>query len=191
MTARSSSGCVQPGENSASFGEALRQLASQSTYLYVDQGRYWYSTQPSVAQLARERADRYEPEIIFDLIHKRIQQAVRNDRGFARIRSCPPDNGQVLTRWRRVSSSSDRHFPSRQGCGLARTAPDEAHLSGLAAAVREYKAWESIFDEKETLNLNESQRKQAKNQARRSKRRYRVAPPGDIYLAIGSGSAES
>ena len=36
-------GCVQPGETSGTFGDALRKLADQATYLYVDGSRYWYS----------------------------------------------------------------------------------------------------------------------------------------------------
>ena len=34
-------GCVQPGETSGTFGDALRKLADQATYLYVDGSRYW------------------------------------------------------------------------------------------------------------------------------------------------------
>ena len=29
-------GCVQPGESAATFGDALRRLTDQATYLYVD-----------------------------------------------------------------------------------------------------------------------------------------------------------
>lgn len=180
-------GCLQPGENSATFGDALRQLASQATYLYVDQGRYWYSTQPSVAQLARERADRYEKEIIFDFIHKRIQQAVRSERNFVRVHACPSDSSQVvdemearlvvlspafLHRGKTTDSPAQRfchdvlkqrgNAPRQFTNSLVFLAPDEARLSELAAAVREYKAWESIYDEKETLDLNTFQRNQAK-----------------------------
>jgi predicted AAA+ superfamily ATPase len=40
-------GCVQPGESAATFGDALRRLSDQATYLYVGDGnRYWISTQP-------------------------------------------------------------------------------------------------------------------------------------------------
>ena len=51
-------GCVQPGETSATFGDALRKLVDQSTYLYLDGSRYWYSTQPTVTKLAEDRARR-------------------------------------------------------------------------------------------------------------------------------------
>jgi predicted AAA+ superfamily ATPase len=39
-------GCAQPGETPGSFGDALRRLADRATFLYVDGGRYWFSTQP-------------------------------------------------------------------------------------------------------------------------------------------------
>ena len=180
-------GCLQPGENSATFGDALRQLASQATYLYVDQGRYWYSTQPSVAQLARERADRYEKEILSDVIHKRVQQAVRSERNFARVHACPPDSSQVVDemearlvilgpafphRGKATDSPAQTfchevrkqrgHAPRQFANSLVFLVPDEVRLSELVAAVREYKAWESIYDEKETLDLNTFQRNQAK-----------------------------
>ena len=45
-------GCTQPGESVATFGDALRRLTDQATYLYQNDRRYWYDTQPSVARLA-------------------------------------------------------------------------------------------------------------------------------------------
>ena len=45
-------GCVLPGESSAVFGDALRRLAGEATYLYHDGSRVWYDTQPTVTKLA-------------------------------------------------------------------------------------------------------------------------------------------
>jgi len=50
-------GCVQPGESVATFGDALRRLTDQATYLYIDGNRYWVSTQPNVNRTAQERAE--------------------------------------------------------------------------------------------------------------------------------------
>ena len=47
-------GCVQPGESTATFGDALRHLSTAATYLYVDGKRFWYSTQPTVTRLAED-----------------------------------------------------------------------------------------------------------------------------------------
>jgi len=52
-------GCVQPGESVATFGDALRRLTDQATYLYIDGNRYWVSTQPNVNRTAQERADQF------------------------------------------------------------------------------------------------------------------------------------
>ncbi len=48
-------GGVQPGESAAIFGDALRQFTTRATYLYGEHDRYWFSTQPSVTQVAQER----------------------------------------------------------------------------------------------------------------------------------------
>ena len=54
-------GCAMPGESISDFGDALRRLADSATYLYRDGTRYWYSTQPTVANLAADRADELRP----------------------------------------------------------------------------------------------------------------------------------
>lgn len=71
-------GCVQPGESVATFGDALRRLSDQATYLYVDGSRYWVSTQPNVNRTAQERAnqlldDRY---LVWEEITKRLKSDV-------------------------------------------------------------------------------------------------------------------
>jgi len=38
------------------FGEGLRRLQETSAYLYHDGDRYWFSTQPTLNQLADDRA---------------------------------------------------------------------------------------------------------------------------------------
>ena len=55
-------GCVLPGEAPAVFGDALRHLAQAATYLYQDNARYWYSTQPTVTKLADDRAEQLRRE---------------------------------------------------------------------------------------------------------------------------------
>ncbi|MFW8121078.1 hypothetical protein, partial [Klebsiella pneumoniae] len=57
-------GCVMPGESPAVFGDALRRLTAEATYLYQDGNRYWYSTQPTVTRIAEDRSAQLirEPE---------------------------------------------------------------------------------------------------------------------------------
>ena len=66
-------GCVIPGESAAVFGDALRRLGSAATYLYQDGSRYWYSTQPTVANLAEGRADELRRDQ--DKVNREIEEA--------------------------------------------------------------------------------------------------------------------
>ena len=68
-------GCAMPGESVSDFGDALRRLADSATYLYRDGTRYWFSTQPTVANLAADRAEelRRDPHKVEREIEKRLQ----------------------------------------------------------------------------------------------------------------------
>ena len=70
-------GCVIPGEPAAVFGDAMRRLGSAATYLYQDGARYWYSTQPTVANLAESRAEEYRRNR--DKVDQEIERRLRAD----------------------------------------------------------------------------------------------------------------
>jgi len=89
-------GCVQPGETSGTFGDALRKLADQATYIYVDGSRYWYATQPSVNRLAEERAERYHPEDVTEEIRRRLAEEAKHRGDFSKVQSCPAGSGDVV-----------------------------------------------------------------------------------------------
>src|SRR5690606_27412549 len=84
-------GCVMPGEPPALFSDALRRLASQATYLYQDGTRAWYSTQPTVSKLARDRAEqlRRDPDKVAGELERRIRDNVRNMGDFSRVHALP------------------------------------------------------------------------------------------------------
>ena len=102
-------GCVMPGESPQVFGDAIRRLAAQATYLYVDGSRYWYSTQPTVTKLAEDIAERLRPSdggVLHDDVHKELARRLeadvgfrsrdaRRSGGFARIHLLPRDGGEV------------------------------------------------------------------------------------------------
>ena len=48
-------GSVLPGEQPALIGDALRRMSEHSAHLYTETGRYWFDTQASVLQTARDR----------------------------------------------------------------------------------------------------------------------------------------
>ena len=109
-------GSVQPGETPATFGDALRKLAGQATYLYEHSGRYWYATQPSVNQLARDRAEQQVQDRVEMEIERRLK-VVLADRGpFARVHPSPKSRlgraGRGRGRARRAGARSTRTTPS-------------------------------------------------------------------------------
>ena len=82
-------GCVQPGESPAIFGDALRHLAQSATYLYQDNARYWYSTQPTVTKLAEDRAEQMkrDSDSISEEIKRRVQEDLKSRGDFLAIRA--------------------------------------------------------------------------------------------------------
>ena len=73
-------GCVMPGESPQVFGDAIRRLAADATYLYQDGPRYWYSTQPTVTKLAVDRALQFERNP--DAVHAELTRRLEIDFGF-------------------------------------------------------------------------------------------------------------
>lgn len=184
-------GSVQPGETPATFGDALRKLAGQATYLYENAGRYWYATQPSVNQLARDRAEQQSVDRVEMEIERRLKAAL-SDRGpFARVHPSPksgsdvPDEDEIAlvalgpeyphdpkAAGSRAITAAGEILASR-GAGarvnqnmLVFLAADQLRLAELTQAVRDYLAWSSIVDDGEAgrLNLDAFQRTQAKSQ---------------------------
>src|SRR5581483_6514447 len=95
-------GCVQPGESPATFGDALRRLTDQATYLYVDGPRYWYSLQPSVTRLAADRAAaHFTDDDVDQEIRRRLQATTKQRGAFANVHAAPrvpadvPDEAEV------------------------------------------------------------------------------------------------
>ena len=183
-------GCLMPGESPAVFGDALRRLAGAATYLYQDGPRYWYSTQPTVTKLAEDRAEQYkrEPDKVVHEIDRRLKLDLRNAGEFSRVHPMPvsgldvPDDPDA----RLVVLGIDYTYSKEPGCpaetvakaildsrgnaprlyrnALVFLAADKTRLQDLDEAARRYIAWESILADKETLNLDPQQTKQAETQ---------------------------
>ncbi len=183
-------GCVLPGEAIATFGDALNRLSARATYLYADQGRYWYGVQPSVAQVARTRAERLLTEARDD-VHTEIIRRLREerDRGeFAGVHIAPATSGDVPdeTEARLVLLGPGTPHVARSAESAALTAageilerrgnaarefrnmlvflaPDQRRLDELERGVAEFLAWRSVDDERgaDGLNLDPNQARQA------------------------------
>ena len=182
--------CVMPGESPAVFGDALRRLAGAATYLYQDGPRYWYSTQPTVTKLADDRAEQLkrDPDQVLNEIDKRLRAELRQMGDFSRIHPMPqagqdvPDDPDARLVVLRVEHSYSKElgtdaevaaraiFESRGNTprlyrnSLVFLAADKTRLQDLDEATRKYLAWDSIVDDKESLNLDPQQVKQAESQ---------------------------
>lgn len=184
-------GCVLPGEPPAVFGDALRRLSAQATYLYSDGARYWYAPQPNVTSLADDRAEqlRQKPELIAEEIERRVREEVRRQTGeFSRVHPFPrssqdvPDDPDARLVVLGIGAPHSRNGSS-EALALAQKilewrgthprlyrntlvflAADVARVQDLDEAVRRYLAWESILDDREALNLDPHQVRTAERQ---------------------------
>ncbi|MBE3561874.1 MAG: DUF499 domain-containing protein, partial [Ktedonobacteraceae bacterium] len=180
-------GCVQPGENISTFGDALRRLSDQSSHLYLDGQQYWYATQPSVTRLAQDRAAQYDDDHVYAEIEKRLSSESNTRADFARVHPAPassalvPDDDTavrlVILRPQVTHSNKDQqssawneaqqmletrgNSPRIHKNTLIFLAADRTGMESLKAGVRQYLAWDSIYNEHETLNLDAFGRKLA------------------------------
>lgn len=183
-------GCVQPGESVATFGDALRRLTDRATYLYVDGRRYWYSTQPTVTRLADDRANQLHGSDVVDEIQRRLRNEARTRGDFTKAHACAPSGDITDEREVRLviigpehpHTGKDQNSAARQEAAailesrgssprtykntLVFLAPDGNRLKDLEQAVRQFLAWKSIWEEREPLNLDPFQSRQAETKRR-------------------------
>ncbi len=183
-------GCVLPGEAPAVFGDALRRLAAAATYLYQDGPRYWYATQPTVTKLAEDRAEQLkrDPDKVAQELDERLRADLRKSGTFARIHPLPRSGADVpddldarlvvlpaeypytkepesaAETAARAILESRGNTPRLYRNTLVFLAADRVRLQDLDEALCRFLAWESIVAEKETLNLDPHQVRQAETQ---------------------------
>lgn len=183
-------GCVMPGETPAVFGDALRRLAASATHLYQDGPRFWYSTQPTVTKLAEDRAEQLkrDPDRVARELDDRLRAALRKTGDFGRIHTLPATGADVPDDLdtRLVVLSADHPYtkdgpnaaaaaaqailasrgssPRLHQNTLVFLAADKLRLQDLDEALRRYLAWESLVAERELLNLDPHQVRQAETQ---------------------------
>jgi hypothetical protein len=138
-----------------------------------------------VSRLAQDRAIQYEDHEVWDEITRRLR--AQRDRGdFIAVHVAPTSSGDVPdesetrlvilgpehTHASKAGDLAARALagqileqrgtgPRRYRNALAFLAPDRARLADLEQAVRSYKAWASIEAEREQLNLDAFQSRQA------------------------------
>jgi predicted AAA+ superfamily ATPase len=183
-------GCVMPGEPAAVFGDALRRLAGAATYLYQDGSRAWYATQPTVTKLADDRAEQLkrDPDKVAKELEARLRANLQKTGDFSRIHALPHSGADVPDDLdARLVVLASEHSYSKEGVSAAEMAAkailelrgntprrfrntlvflaaDRVRLQDLDEALRKYLAWSSILAEKESLNLDPHQARQAETQ---------------------------
>ncbi|MCC6801844.1 MAG: DUF499 domain-containing protein [Anaerolineae bacterium] len=176
---------VQPGEPMAVFGDALRRMSNQLTYLYTDGSRYWYDTRPTVNRMAQDRAQNIRPEIVEEAWVKRLRDLKSRRDDFPAAHVAPHDSEDVADEWRarvvvlgpgrthkRSSEPSEAlrfaqkvlesrgTSPRLYANMLVFIAPDANEAEAFDKALRDLLAWQSIDAEKDSLNLDTQQRNQ-------------------------------
>ena len=183
-------GCVMPGESPAIFGDALRRLASTATFLYQDGSRFWYGTQPTVTKLAEDRAEQFKRDTdkVSHELETRLREDIRKSGDFSRVHPVPRSTADVpddLDARLVVLPAEKPHSKDPKSAALIEAksilemrgtiprtyrntlvflAADQARMQDLDEALRKHLAWKSIVEDKDTLNLDPHQARQAETQ---------------------------
>lgn len=193
-TSRIRIGAVQPGENIATFNDALNTLQSSLTYLYSNPSndRFWYDTRPTLRKTVEDRASQRSEEEVEMEIERRLK-AIRKDRPFGRVHVCPDssmdvsdeqDVGLVILKYRQTYKSNTpkdnaiqaaENILNTRGTApriyrnmLAFIAPDQNMMSALREEVKRFLAWKSIKEDSVDLNLDAAQNRETESSLNRS-----------------------
>ncbi len=182
-------GVAQPGEAPGTFGDALRRLSGDATYLYVDGNQYWYSLRANITRLAADRATSNITDDHADDDIKRRLQKTAGSQPFAAVHVFPSGPGDVTDDDDGVHlvllPTTAQHLPNTDHSEAIKTAEQiltqrnagprlnrnllifcaasEARLAELRTAARQHLAWASILDDHrdERLELTKSDLAQA------------------------------
>ena len=187
-------GIVQPGESISDFNDALNTLHGSLSYLYNNPNgnRFWYDTRPTLRKTAEDRASQVSAADVEVEIEARLKK-LRKENPFAGIHACPassldvPDDQAVRLVILRSSDTYRRKAERSKAIDavedilnnrgtsprifrnmLAFVAPDSDNLGSLQAEVKRFIAWKSIVTEKDELNLDGNQIREAQQNLDRS-----------------------
>lgn len=187
---------AEPGDQLAIFGEALRELSEEATYLYEEAGRYWFSTQPTLNRLADERGRALPPHEVDEYVRRILREDAVQKGGFAKIHPVPDDASTVdeadslglvilspaATHTGRTAADSSateavsdalmrcRNTQRRYRNTLVFVAADEAQLATARDVVRKAIAWQSIVEDKRLQEqLTQAQAADARDKAATNK----------------------
>lgn len=195
-TSRIRLGVVQPGENIADFNDALNTLHGSLSYLYNNQNgtRFWYDTKPTLRKTSEDRASQVSDADVIMEIESRLKR-LHKESPFWGLHTCPPssndipdeqnarlvilrpeytfrrangkDSGKALATvsdYLNMRGTSPRVYRNM----LAFVAPDQDKLRDLQIEVKRFIAWKSIISDKDDLNLDGGQLREAESSLNRS-----------------------
>lgn len=193
-TSRIRLGVVQPGENIATFNDALNTLQTSLTYLYSNPSndRFWFDTRPTLRKIAEDRASQRSEEEVEMEIERRLK-SIRKERPFGRVHVCPDssmdvsdeqDVGLVILKYKQTYKSNNpqdiaiqaaENILNTRGTSpriyrnmLAFIAPDQNMMSALREEIKRFLAWKSIKEDSVDLNLDAAQNHETDNNLNRS-----------------------
>ena len=191
---------VQPGEPVSVFNDALSQLSDRLTYLYRKDRRYWFDTRPNLRRTVEERAQQFAEDEVESEIERRAREATRRDRGDLKgVHACPaasldvPDerevrlvvlgpgathkggDGESAALKAAADMLANRGANQRQHRNmLGFLAPDREAAEGVKQETRRFLAWGSVVRDREALNLDGAQRREAAEGEKRSDEAVRL-----------------
>ena len=190
-------GCVQPGQTSAVYGDALNRLADRLHYLNTtgdkaaDATRFWFDTRANLRREMEDRKRRFDDatdvlgkieEVVkkvfvnsplFDGVHAFTAHADVPDDTALRLVVLPPDKWYAKEATHHAADAVQEYLrshgtqPRHRANRLIFVAADQAVLGRLRDATRVSLAWASIVDDVEQERLNIDQNQLA--QARKER----------------------
>ena len=189
---------IQPedSKNISTFNDALSELKSNLYYLYSRNERLWFGVTPTLRKLVEDKREKF----LDDEINLEIENWLRKWRAgqnFNAVHICPKNTNDVSDeqtarlvilppKYFYVEGQADNaaftfaknilenrgNVPRTYKKTLLFMAADNKNLENLKETVRDYKAWDEILNEAESLNLDTLKIMDAKENLKKSKENF-------------------
>lgn len=183
-------GTIQPGENIATFNDAIGTLQNALSYLYTNPSndRFWYDTRPTLRKMVEDRATQVSQENVEYELETRLKK-IRREAPFAGVHICPsssldvpddkavrlvvlrPEDGYRSSGAEKTKAMTTiRDIFENRGTSprnfrnmLAFVAPDQDRMPALVQETKRFIAWKSVKEDSEDLNLDAAQNRETAN----------------------------
>ncbi|WP_068492369.1 Swt1 family HEPN domain-containing protein [Pseudoclavibacter helvolus] len=181
-------GVAMPGDTIGNFGSALQLLSERANYIYAQHDRYWFDLQVSLNRTVTEHAQSYSSVDVAKFATDRLRQQSKYPAVFPEVIIAPADSSDVpeSDQVRLIiagpehahdgkSSDSKAHVFARELAAnrggaprqnvntLVILAPDQARWADLDQALRHWRAWTHVYEERNVLDLTQGQIETVKN----------------------------